>query len=88
VLQNADAVLPAHDKPPNGTRPTNNPKGTESSVDKPRRWLSIVLDEMKNLKTAWEYYNEATEIIDRERERDWIEQMDTILVFVRPRSGI
>jgi hypothetical protein len=53
-------------------------------VGKPRRWLRIVLDEMKNLKTAWEHYNEATEIIDRERERDWIEQMDTILVFVRP----
>ena len=34
-------------------------------------------------KTAWEYYNESMEIIDRQRARDWIEQMDTILIFVR-----
>jgi hypothetical protein len=49
-------------------------------------------------KTAWEYYNEGTyvetppqpsntktagmEIVDREREREWLEQMDTILIFV------
>ena len=32
--------------------------------------------------TAWEYYNESMEIIDRQRARDWIEQMDTILIFV------
>ena len=41
------------------------------------------LENVKPLKTAWEYYNEATEIIDRERETDWLEQMDTILIFVR-----
>ena len=33
--------------------------------------------------TAWEYYNESMEIIDRQRARDWIEQMDTIFTFVR-----
>jgi hypothetical protein len=49
-------------------------------------------------KTAWEYYNKGTyvetppqpsntktagmEIIDREREKEWLEQMDTILIFV------
>ena len=26
------------------------------------------------------------EIIDREREREWLEQMDTILIFVRRTS--
>ena len=26
------------------------------------------------------------EIIDREREKEWLEQMDTVLVFVGPTS--
>jgi hypothetical protein len=37
----------------------------------------------QNSKSAWEYYWEWAEIIDRERERDILEQMDTILLFVR-----
>jgi hypothetical protein len=56
------------------------------------------LVEHRPLKTAWQYYNEGTyapaprhsvscenigmEIIDREREKEWLEQMDTILIFV------
>ena len=28
----------------------------------------------------------GTEIIDREREKEWLEQMDTILIFVCPTS--
>ena len=55
-------------------------------------------EELKPLKTAWEYYNTGmyaatarhvvnitttgTEIIDREREKEWLEHMDTILIFV------
>ena len=55
-------------------------------------------EELKTLKTAWEHYNEGTwvanhgaasntrtagmEAIDREREKEWLEQMDTILIFV------
>jgi hypothetical protein len=33
-------------------------------------------DTLSNMKTA------GMEIIDREREKEWLEQMDTILIFV------
>jgi hypothetical protein len=43
---------------------------------------------MKSLKTAWEHYNNATEITDRERKQTLVEQMDTVLIFVRPGGGV
>jgi len=33
-------------------------------------------------KSAWDWYLEATEIIDSEREREVVENSDTILIFV------
>lgn len=53
-------------------------------INAPVTTTCALIGDVKPLKTAWEYYNEATGIIDRERERDWLEQMDTILIFVRP----
>ena len=60
--------------------------------------LLLYPEEPKTFKTAWEYYNEGMyaatsrhtvlinnpgmEIIDRERKEEWLEQMDTILIFV------
>jgi len=37
-------------------------------------------------RSAWEYYLEVTGIEDSEREREWQELLDVILVFVRPRQ--
>lgn len=34
-------------------------------------------------KSAWDWYLEATAIIDSEREREVVENSDTILIFVR-----
>ena len=34
------------------------------------------------VKSAWDWYLEATEIIDSEREREVVENSDTILIFV------
>jgi hypothetical protein len=34
------------------------------------------------VKSAWDWYLEATAIIDSEREREVIENSDTILIFV------
>jgi len=34
-------------------------------------------------KSAWDWYLEATAITDSEREREVVENSDTILIFVR-----
>ena len=40
-------------------------------------WVTWII-----VKTAWDWYLEATEIIDSEREREVVENSDTILIFV------
>ena len=35
-------------------------------------------------KSAWEYYLDLTDIMDDDREREWQDLLDVILVFVRP----
>ena len=35
-------------------------------------------------KSAWEHYLEIMDIIDDDREREWQDLLDVILVFVRP----
>jgi len=37
-------------------------------------------------KSAWEYYLEVSGIEDSEREREWQELLEVILVFVRQRQ--
>ena len=39
-------------------------------------------------KSAWEYYLEITAIKDDDREREWRDLLDVILVFVRPSRTI
>ena len=39
-------------------------------------------------KSAWDWYLEATEIIDSEREREVVENSDTILIFVSTPSRV
>lgn len=40
-------------------------------------WITCTI-----VKSAWDWYLEATEIIDSEREREVVENSDTILIFV------
>ena len=86
LFDNVHVGLSAQGHPANDMPNTHNAQGKifcEQHAGTPYTRLEAV----KPVKTAWEYYNEATEIIDRERERDWLEQMDTILIFVRANGG-
>ena len=63
--------------------PTNELRKSEGDGNS-ESFSFVPQNESHTPKTAWEYYNESMEIIDRQRERDWIEQMDTTLIFVCP----
>ena len=88
LLESVNVGLLAEGNAPNGVPNTHNVEGEMPLViNAPEITTCILIGDVKPLKTAWEYYNEATGIIDRERERDWLEQMDTILIFVRLIGG-
>ena len=83
-LESVNVSLSAEGHAPNGVPNTHNVEGEMPlEISTPTTTTCVLIGDVKPLKTAWEYYNEATGIIDRERERDWLEQMDTILIFVR-----
>ena len=84
LLESVNIGLSAEGHAPKGVPNTHNVEGEMPLViNAPETTTYTLIGDGKPLKTAWEYYNEATGIIDRERERDWLEQMDTILIFVR-----
>ncbi len=88
LFESVNVGLSAEGHGPNGVPNTHNAEGEMPLEINTRETTTCALiGDVKPLKTAWEYYNEATGIIDRERERDWLEQMDTILIFVRLIGG-
>lgn len=83
-VESVNVGLSAEGHAPNGVPNTRNVEGEMPlEISTLATTTRVLIGDVKPLKTAWEYYNEATGIIDRERERDWLEQMDTILIFVR-----
>jgi len=87
LFENVNVGLPAEGHCPNSVPNTHVEGKMPLEINAPATTTHTLLDDVKPPKSAWEYYNEATEIVDRERERDWLEQMDTILIFVRLIGG-
>ena len=67
LFENVNVGLPAEGHCPNSVPNTHVEGKMPLEINAPATTTHTLLDDVKPPKSAWEYYNEATEIVDRER---------------------